>query len=663
MCRLLRDSAEAWRPPPPVKHAEWIPENVYVPRQGQSPIRFDLDTYPHATTVLECYDDPLVREIYMGWSAQGLGKTTAALALAVSVAANAPRPMVAARENQENTETKLFSEQIVPMMEACLQTRQLIAPPHRRRKESLDMTHCRIRRAFSGSPGTLSGYPAAIALCSEVSKWSRNETGEANPVELVLARLTNYPFDSKAVFESTPATVGSCRVTKLIRRSGVLVLKRFVPCPRCGAYQTLQFGNKHSDTAGVKWKRGKGNRSDPQLAEESAWYQCAAKQCRIENEHRREMLTHGVWLADNQRISKAQVKGGRIVRSGRVRGQRPEASKIAFGDPVDAPFGALYSLAISGWGWIARQFFDSSWQHFLNSVIGAAYDPIPPETTPHELAGRLASNIPRGQIPEDTRFLTFVADTGVSGTELIYYWMVCAWSNDCQGHVVDWGAFIGEDEMWLGYDQWAARKLPLPAGFDSGGGRDELGDAVTERVYQICRGRRGVWPIKGSSSWSSTDWYQLGFQRTSATPRELKRKRKAGLGDLLLMSTPITQSWRVALTTGRLKRDQPGFVTLPAEVADHPELYTDFLDELTSDYQDEHGRWQRRGPNEYGDTLRMSRMLAELFTHGGKLWGMLPVASSVGPQQQKQTGATETTSAGEKPFIRKMGDRSMQTRF
>lgn len=627
---LLRDIADAFRPPPPVKHAEWIPERVYVPRQGQAPLRFDLDTYPHAAGVLECYDDPNVREIYMGWSAQGLGKTTTALALAVSCAANMPRPMVAARENQENTETKLFAEQLVPMLEACTETRKLLPPEHRRRKESLDLTHCRIRRAFSGSPGTLSGYPAAIAICSEVSKWSRNETGEANPVELILARLTNYPFDSKAVFESTPATHGTCRVTGLIRKSGVLVLKRFVPCPHCGTYQALQFGKKEPDAPGLKWDKPKSGRSDPQLAEDTAYYQCAGRGCKIENQDRREMLQHGVWLAGNQKIGKAKTKAARILKAGKITGKRPEATKIAFGDPVDAPFGALYSLAISGWGWVARQFFDSSWQHFQNSILGAAFDPTPPETTPSELAERLKSDIPRGTIPEDARFLTFACDIGLANQDLIYYWMLTAWRNDGTGHIVDWGAAIGEREMWAAYASCqpsaVSHQLPVISGFDSGGGKNDAGDAVTERIYALCRGRRGVWPMKGSSvALGGTDWYTLGFQRAGASTRELNRKKKAGLGDLLLMSTPVTQSFRESLIAGRIKPGEVGHVTLPFEVSAHPELYEDLLDEFTCDVWIE-GRWEKRSgrPNEYGDTLRMSRCLAELYTRGGKLWGRLP---------------------------------------
>ncbi len=624
MPNFLQDIAGAWRPPPPFRHSQWIPANVSVPRMGQSPIRFDLDNYPHARQILEFFDDKTIREIILPWAAQGLGKTTLMISLAVSVAANDPMPMVAMRENQENTEKKLFAEQIVPTLEACLATRVLMQPEHRRSKESVDLKHCRIRRAFSGAPGTLSGYPSAYAFCSEASKYSTAETGEADPVELVLARLTTFPFDSLAIFESTPATLGRCRITSLAKRPGVLILRRFVPCPHCGRYQILVFGTKDPDGPGLKWDHGPENKSDPDLAEETAHYQCEAG-CRIGNEDRAAMLRAGVWLAACQSITRAKVKSGRILKPGRIKGEWPAASKLAFGDPENAPFGALYSLAISGWGWVARQFFDQSWQHFCNSVLGRVYDPKPPSVEPSEIARRLQSETPRGIAPAPTRFLTFAADTGVSANDLLFFWLVSGWwlseTGMLTGHFIDWGAAESIDEFWAAHDRrWPIEGTELtvaPAitGIDSGGGRDEDGDKVTERVYAMTHNRPSVWPLKGSSTSLDADWAIPGFQRSGATPRQLKRKKKAGLGDLLRIATPLSQSWREGLISGRIKPGGRGFVTLPIEVCQQPEQYEGFLEELTNDRFID-GRWEKTGDNEFGDNARYSRCLAEFFLAG-----------------------------------------------
>lgn len=643
MSRLLTDIAAAWRPPPAVRHADWIPRNVYVPRQGQTPVRFDLDTYPHATDVLACFDDANVREIFLGWSAQGLGKTTIGIALAVSVAVNMPRPMLALRENQENTEKFLFGEQIIPTLEACLQTRSLLPPPHRRTKDFVNLTHCRIWRAYSGAPGTLSGYPAAVAICSEVSKWDKSHTGEADPVELVVARLINYPFDSKAVFESTPAEARTCRITKLCRQKGVLVLKRWVPCPHCGTYQLLVFGGREANQPGVKWDKPPNGRSDPQLAEETAWYRCV-NGCRIEDGDRHALLRAGVWLADNQSIGKAKVRNGEIVKPGRITGRRPVASKIAFGDPVDAPFGALYSLAVSGWGFTARAFFDSSRQQFFNSILGAVYDPVPIVTTPHELAERLCCDDPAGEVPAWGKIVTAGIDCQDAGD--VFPWVVCAWGDGGRGQEIEHGISVGETELcrdvlnakWSHADGGPRLMLSqalIDSGFDA------------ERIYDLARRHRRLLPCKGSSKPFDTE-----YRLKSLDPEQRRNRRARGRVQLVEVNTDWTQDWIQRLINGETSPEDPPFALSSQSAID-----LDFLEELLNEQKvdgvDKHGYptkvWVRRHahqPNDFRDALRYAKAAASLLTQHGRRWHRLPDRrkANADPRKAEKRKTTERFS-------------------
>lgn len=642
--KLLRDIAAAWSPPPPVRHCEWIPANVRVPREGQSPVLFDLDTYPHALGVLEAFDDPDVREIIMPWAAQGLGKTTLGISLLVSMAANTPRPMLAVRETETATNEKLFA-QITATVEACLATRDLLPPPHRRNKEFLNLTHCRIWRGYSGAPGTLSGFPAAVALGSEVSKYNMATSREADPVELMIARLINYPFDSKAIFESTPADVRTCRVTKLARRRGVLMLKRHCPCPHCGHYQLLLFGDADPDTPGLKWDKQENGRSDPQLAEETAWYRCVSG-CRIESEDRFELLTHGVWLSDNQSISKATTKAGRITKPGRIRGKRPRASKVVFGDPIDAPFGALYSLAVGGWGFTARAFLDSSRQQFLNSILGAVYDPAPVKIHPHELAERIGVDEPLRVLPAWTSFITVGADVSRIGEQLLLHWIAMAWGRHGRGQLVDFG-------LDLGVETFAARLLtggwPLPetgtthtaiaAGVDSG--------SFTEAVYEFCRPLPNVWPVKGSSRDEQqpfvkvkagfVEMFRGGFQRAGIAPEIVRQKQATGAYDLIIPNTDRTQEWLEERLGGFVKRDDPQALTIPlAALTTQPVIGIDLAEQLLGDYQDDRGNWvKRQKAQDFRDALRYAQVMAWFVTANGELWDQQqPLAV---PSQTHQT--------------------------
>lgn len=620
MSQLLAQIADAWRPPEPFRHAEWIPNNVYVPKEGESPVPFNLLSFPHALGVLEAFDDPMIREIILPWGAQ-VGKTIVGLSLLASTAVNSPRPMLAGRETQEGVETKLFEEQLVPLLEATVATRKLLKPKHLRKKSHIDIGNCRIRGVYPGAIGSMAGFPAAVGHCSECTKWPHQKRDEAHPLELVDARFTQYPFDQKCVKESTPGEQQTCKITQLAQRDGVLILRRMVPCPHCGTYQLLVFGDRDPESPGLKWQKNAKGRSEPALAERTAYYQCAGNKCRIENVDRDEMLRNGEWLAESQTITNAKVKDGRIIKRGTIEGDRPAASIVSFGDPEHSYFGAMYSLSTAGWGFIAIEFFNKSWHQFSNSVLGKVHNAVPKPVKPNELAERLRSEIPRGTIPDDVCFLTLSSDTGASGTDLWFYWMVTAWRNDGTGHVVDWGAVTGDSNLWAQTDEYQSEII----GIDSGGKRDSDNQSVTERVYAIVKNRRNCWPLKGSSNDLGADWYNDGFQRSGTTPNELKRKRRAGLSDLIIVNSMLTQSYRENMTQGRdFNPGDRGFVTLPAEVAEDPEAYADFLEEFTNDVLID-GQWKKRGgkPNEFGDCLRYARVLAEKFTSGGKRWGKL----------------------------------------
>lgn len=639
-------------PRPRVATVDWSAEHVPAPSIIKGRLRWDL--FPYFREVMACLDSPEYDVITLQFAAR-LGKTTGVQAWLLKEIATNPHNCIWAEPDAPSLK-RVFSR-TWKMIDGCGPCAEKAAPPRLRSNTELRFQDCIVLGAYSGSPATAADEAAFIAVLNELDKFSHrrrldrdgNEAGEADFPQLVRDRTIGWP-GAKVVQMSTPSIKGRSRV-EAERLNGDR-RRYYVPCPHCGHYQTLKTGRSHDEPGGIKFEKGRGGKLDIETAHRTAWYECESCRQKILDEHRYEMINAGKWVREGQSID----------RRGRIRGTPlREGRHASFG-----PLGTHYSLLPSvTWGMIAAEFVTEllnplkrNLQNFINSIEGETFDPTPPETTPHELAQRLRSDIPRGECPEDACFLTLAADTGVSGSDLLFYWMLAAWRNDGTGHVCDWGAVIGADELWNVHRQaeQTAGKRPLVTGIDSGGGRDDQGDAVTERIYDLCRGRRGVWPIKGSSAGLGADWYQLGFQRSGATPREIKRKKAAGLGDLLVISTAVSQSWRESLVSGRLKPDETGFVTLPAEVAATPELYADFLDELTSDYQDERGRWKRRTANEFGDTLRITRVLAELQTRGGKLWGRLerpqgPRQVEHKPQKSKSTGNRFSLLGGQRPTL------------
>jgi hypothetical protein len=145
--------------------------------------------------------------------------------------------------------------------------------------------------------------------------------------------------------------------------------------------------------------------------------------------------------------------------------------------------------------------------------------------------------------------------------------------------------------------------------------------------------------------------YWPGYQRQGISPRELELKKKANAHDLLYINSHLTQEWRVALTEGRISTEMPGFVSIPADVCDSWQDHEDFLEELTADSFVE-GKWVGEN-NEFGDTLRYARALAECFTGNGKRWGNLPllsVSSRSVPRFFSRSGGSQSAPK-DRPFV------------
>lgn len=641
--RFTRSVAAAWRPPPPALAVEWVPRHVRMPTDTETPGRFDPAEFPHTMGVLEAADDPDTRVVLLPWSAR-LGKTIAWISLLAFYAATSPRPGMVGREDEDAVD-QLLDSQVWPILEACAPLRDQL-PPKRRRssRKGIRLRRMRIRKAYSGSPGSMAGFPACYGFASELSKWSTRKSGEAAAHHLFLKRAWGFPFDSQYVLEGTPATLGSCQVTELCDQAGVDVRRRECRCPHCGTWQVLEFGDEASP-AGLKWDKLPDGRSDPALAERSAWYRCT-NGCRIDNEDRHELISSGVWLSDGQRVDKR----------GRVTGARPDVRVVAFGHPVRCPFGALYSTQVSGWGQIAREWLDKKRtregrREFFNQVLGQVWDPAPVRVLPSQLADRLGTPEPALRIvPAWAGLLTGGMDVGRAGDLYIFYWWVSAWGAGSRGHLVDYGLDLGVEaaaarittHAWRLEGQ--ATAVPADAwGVDSG--------TFTEAVYDFCRPLPGVWPVKSSSRDSEQpftrgDFPEMirgGYQRAGVPDEVLRAKQKAHAFDLLMLNTSRTQGWVEERLQGFVKPDDPAWYSIPrAALTADPLPGIHLPTQLLGDYEDERGRWQKRtAAQDFRDAWRISQGVAWLLTANGQAW------DEVRPITGKRRSSSAVINAGE----------------
>jgi phage terminase large subunit GpA-like protein len=618
------------------KAVDWIPANIKIPAETETPGPFDLDLFPHVRGVLEALDDTDVRNIILPWAARN-AKTTTGISALIYFAVCKPRPSIFASSNQDRTDDDINSK-IYPMLESCAKTRDMLLPKHRRNKNFIYLRDSRIRRAFSGSPSTLAGFPACYFHASEISKWTKNKSSEANAIRLIGQRAKLYPFDRKGIYESTPGLKGECNIMALYRKATTQRRVRMVPCPHCGEYQKLVFGGKDEDGPGIKWKKGKNGRSDPILAEESAWYQCV-NGCKIENFQRAEMMRAGLWVPEGMSVN----EWGELIGEPKVR-----AKDVGFG-----PLSSLYSLVISGWGQIAREYLEAlddteALRDFINSTLAEEWDPRPQTIEPHILAKRMCHGTSAGLLPDWSRFLTAGVDVQENGQRFVY--VVSAWGEGGRGQEIKHGEAANFDNVvqhvlrrqWQFVDQ--GEPLHITQAFVDSGDQSEL-------IYDLTRGLNGVLPVKGSGNKMET------MYREAVLAPEKRRNRLAS-EEIKLIHINTTQSneWLQRHFEGRRFKDEAEFL-----LSVDSRLDIDFLDQLLNEQKvrefDKNNRLQTRWvrintslPNDYRDALRYSRVAAIYCTNDGQLWNALPPRPEDARKQQQAArrsamGASESFEA------------------
>lgn len=631
--------ADGWRDRTPESPLTWLPKHIRFP-EGWETTRFDFDDAPHVRGVIEAAMNDNYRKIILVWATR-LAKTTTVEGLAAWKACEDPAPMAALFPDNEQLEQ--IDDHIYPMFEACAPLAPQLPVPYMRNKKVIRLRNCRIRLASGGKKASVSGYPARWIFKFEHDKVTTRKSSEADPSLRIDSRASGFRRGVKIFEEGTPAKKSESRASRALESDDNHKAAFWVQCPHCKKYQTLTHDN-------IEWDKNEAGRSEPNLAERTAWYKCAHQECRIENHSRRAMMQTGFWVIEGQTISDTGVVTGN---------PRVDSDTIVFG-----PLSKLYSLLISGWGVIASELVKARHAFALgdekliekcySETLGIPWDPMRRIVRTNDLAERMRSedHPERSIIPEWVEFLTFTNDVGMISGELVFYWMVIGWGGKARGAIIDWGIWQGRQvfmQEWqsLNYPCGNTMDVPVwgqPSCIDSG--------TYTQEICQICAPIKNCYPAKGDKqSRGANEMYWPGYQRVGLTAREIELKKKANAYDLLWINSTMTQQWRVALTEGRIKADMAGFVSLPGDVCDQWQDHEDLLQELTAD-QFVEGRWIGEN-NEFGDTLRYARALAECFTGNGKRWGqMQPLLKTVrsGPRFFSRSGRSETTGK-DRPFV------------
>lgn len=487
-----------------------------------------------------------------------------------------PTLVVAPTVDMAKAQTKT---RLDPMIAACPALAAKISEP-RSRDGSNTMMLKEFPGGFIGMTGANSGAslrskPIKYLMLDEVDAYPGNVSGEGDPVNLALARTRTFP-GRRIFLASTPTVSGRSRIEKAYNESDK---RRFyVPCPRCGGYQVLQWPR-------VKWDPG--NPRD-------AWYECEHCGGRIENWEKESMLPKGEW-----------------------RSEVPEYQGIVAGFYLSS----LYSpVGWFSWGEAASMFLEAKknvelLRVFVNTVLGECWE----ERGDAPEWERLYLNreeYEMGRVPTGGLLLTAGADVQQDRIEVL----IRAWGRGMENWIIDHRVFMGNtadlgSEPWHRLDELMSESFEHEIGanlhisslaLDTGYNTQQC--YAWARRYQAPR----VMPVKGQQSLA------VIVSQPKAVDVAIDGKRKSAALKLFNVGVSLLKSELYAWL--RLPHPGPG-EAVPVGYCHLPDRDEEWFKQLCSETLVEHqvkgGRtvyeWvQIRPRNEVLDMMVYSRAAAAL---------------------------------------------------
>jgi phage terminase large subunit GpA-like protein len=275
-------AAKILAPPPTLTISQWSDEyRKLSPEDSAAPGQWVTDSAPYQREPMDACSDPLVEDVVLMWNAQS-GKTQILLNVKGYYIHQDPSPILELQPTLDMAQS-VSKDRFAPMLRDTPVLRGKVKDARSR-----DSGNTVLHKTFPGghvtfaganSAASLASRPIRVLLCDEVDRYPASAGTEGDPVNLARKRTTTF-WNRKRIYTSTPTLKETSRIEKLYEASDRR--KYFVPCPHCGEFQILIFGN-------LKWPTGKP---------EAAYYVCSSG-CEIDHFAKMEMLRGGEWRAEN----------------------------------------------------------------------------------------------------------------------------------------------------------------------------------------------------------------------------------------------------------------------------------------------------------------------------------------------------------------------------
>lgn len=443
------------KPPEKITVSQWADEyRVLSELDSALPGKWHTAKTPYLRDVMNAFNDKLVQDITFCAGTQ-LGKTSAEQNMLGYAISQDPGPTMIVYPTEKLA--KFTSEKrLQPMFRLSPELRKKFDERSSKDLE-LDFDSMYIALVGANSPSDLSSRPVRYIFFDEIDKFPKWTGAEAGPLELAEERTKTF-YNKKIVKVSTP-TLKNGNIWQGWLHADVQY-KYFVPCPFCGAMQTLEFSQ-------IKWKKD----ASPLEAKESAYYECQYCHESIDNRRKPAMLSDGEW--------------------------HPLKKTTGHAHKVGYHLSSLYSPWLT-FGDVAEKFLLSKDEpallmNFINSWLAEPWE---------DKSSKLKSDVvmskalpyDRGRMPAAAQLLTCGIDVQLDH----FYFAVRAWGPHLTSWLVDWGRV----ETWADLETVINRDYADENGevrninlacIDSGYNTDD--------VYAFCAAHMDVLvPTKGSST-------------------------------------------------------------------------------------------------------------------------------------------------------------------
>lgn len=244
---LFRRVFSVLKPPPNMTLSQWADEKrILSKKTSAEPGRWKTSKAPYQREIMDAISDIAIQKVVVMSAAQ-IGKTDGFILNPIGYYMDYdPSPIMVMQPNLQLGES-FSKDRLSPMIQDTPALRSKVSDKTRNSGNTIlhkEFPGGHITIVGANSPSGLRSRPIRILLADEIDGYPPTAGKDGDPLLLASKRLTTF-WNKKEVLISTPTVKGASRIEIEFENSTQEIWN--VPCPACGEYQPLEWGQIQFD--------------------------------------------------------------------------------------------------------------------------------------------------------------------------------------------------------------------------------------------------------------------------------------------------------------------------------------------------------------------------------------------------------------------------------